>query len=584
MPKKSLILELILPIPVLLIVAIGAAWILVPSLVAENARNDAIRSGTQIANQFKTIRGYYTKNVIKKVVADGNLKPSFNHETEPNGVPLPATFIHDMSALLAREDTSITLFSEYPFPLRRGRQLDDFQREAWEFLVREPEQVFSRRERRDGKEVVRIAVADKMVAQACVDCHNSHQQSPKLDWKLGDVRGVLEVDTVIDAQLAAGAEVANKIVMFAAIGGLLLLIAAVVVGRRVARPLKSMTDVMGRLAAGDHNTEIPGMSRRDEIGSMANAVDVFKKNAIENKRLQEEADKLRQAEIAAEERRKQEMLELAGRFEQEVLSIASGVGSAASQMRSAAESMSETAGTTSEQAREASSATERATANVQTVASASEELSTSVQEISQRVNQAADVANKATEKVDGTNETVAGLAEAADKIGEVVDLITDIAEQTNLLALNATIEAARAGAAGKGFAVVASEVKSLASQTAKATDEIAGQIGGIQQATSGSAKAIDDIARTVRSISEISATIAAAVDEQNAATGEISRNIQEAATGTQSVSDSIAKVSAATGQTGESAKQVLASATQLTDQARALQAEVHNFLGEIRAA
>ncbi|MCG8693046.1 MAG: methyl-accepting chemotaxis protein, partial [Minwuiales bacterium] len=490
----------------------------------------------------------------------------------------------DMSALLAREDTSITLFSEYPFPLRRGRQLDDFQREAWEFLVREPEQVFSRRERRDGKEGVRIAVADKMVAQACVDCHNSHQQSPKLDWKLGDVRGVLEVDTVIDAQLAAGAEVANKIVMFAAIGGLLLLIAAVVVGRRVARPLKSMTDVMGRLAAGDHNTEIPGMSRRDEIGSMANAVDVFKKNAIENKRLQEEADKLRQAEIAAEERRKQEMLELAGRFEQEVLSIASGVGSAASQMRSAAESMSETAGTTSEQAREASSATERATANVQTVASASEELSTSVQEISQRVNQAADVANKATEKVDGTNETVAGLAEAADKIGEVVDLITDIAEQTNLLALNATIEAARAGAAGKGFAVVASEVKSLASQTAKATDEIAGQIGGIQQATSGSAKAIDDIARTVRSISEISATIAAAVDEQNAATGEISRNIQEAATGTQSVSDSIAKVSAATGQTGESAKQVLASATQLTDQARALQAEVHNFLGEIRAA
>ena len=149
----------------------------------------------------------------------------------------------------------------------------------------------------------------------------------------------------------------------------------------------------------------------------------------------------------------------------------------------------------------------------------------------------------------------AGLAKAADKIGEVVDLITDIAEQTNLLALNATIEAARAGAAGKGFAVVASEVKSLASQTAKATDEIAGQIGGIQQATSGSAKAIDDIARTVRSISEISATIAAAVDEQNAATGEISRNIQEAATGTQSVSDSIAKVSAATGQTGESAKQ-----------------------------
>ena len=202
--RRSIVWKLVLPVPIALLVGIVAVFIFVPSMVASNVRSDAVRSAEQMANQFKTIRAYYTNNVIKKVVANGSLKPSFNHKDESNGVPLPATFIHDMSELLAKEDVSIRLYSPFPFPNRGDRQLDAFQSAAWEALKANPEQPFVREEAVGGTEVVRVAVADRMVADACVSCHNSHPQSPKVDWQRGDVRGVLEIVTSVEKQLAAG--------------------------------------------------------------------------------------------------------------------------------------------------------------------------------------------------------------------------------------------------------------------------------------------------------------------------------------------------------------------------------------------
>ena len=276
--------------------------------------------------------------------------------------------------------------------------------------------------------------------------------------------------------------------------------------------------------------------------------------------------------------------DLADDLESKVKGVVDTVASASTEMQSTAESMTATAEQTSNQATAAASAAEETTTNVQTVASAAEEMSNSISEIGRQVDQSSDIAGKAVEEAERTNETVQSMAAAAQKIGEVVKLISDIAEQTNLLALNATIEAARAGDAGKGFAVVAAEVKSLANQTAKATEDIAGQIGAMQSVTGEAATAINTIGETIKEISEIGTTISAAVEEQRAATQEIARNVQQAAQGTGEVSANIASVNQAATEAGESARHVLSASGELATQSEMLRGEVDGFVQQIRAA
>ncbi len=281
---------------------------------------------------------------------------------------------------------------------------------------------------------------------------------------------------------------------------------------------------------------------------------------------------------------KEKLNTLADDLDSKVRGIVDTLSSAATEMQSTAESMTATAEQTSNQATAAASAAEETTTNVQTVASAAEEMSNSISEIGRQVDQSSDIAGKAVEEAGRTNETVQSMAETAQKIGEVVKLISDIAEQTNLLALNATIEAARAGDAGKGFAVVAAEVKSLANQTAKATEEIGGQIGAMQSVTNEAAGAINSIGTTIKEIAEISTTISAAVEEQRAATQEIARNVQEAAQGTSEVSANIANVNQAATEAGESARHVLSASGELSTQSETLRGEVDGFVTQIREA
>ena len=354
-----------------------------------------------------------------------------------------------------------------------------------------------------------------------------------------------------------------------------------VVGRAIALPVIGMTGAMERLAQGDTSVEIPATDQKDEIGAMAAAVQVFKENAMAMDRMRAEQD---EAEKRAAAEKKAAMHKLAGDFEAGVGHVVDSVSSAATEMRSAAEAMSAIAEETSSQAITVASTAEQASANVQTVAAASEELGSSIAEISRQVQAQTTMAGDAADAIARSDQQVKSLAEQSQTIGEVVELITSIAEQTNLLALNATIEAARAGDAGKGFAVVASEVKSLANQTAKATEQIAGQIKAIQDQTGSTVEAIGLINAKIRSMTEISAAVASAVEEQNAATAEIGRNAQEAATGTQQVSCSIAGVNEAAQEAGTSANQVLAATGQLSEQAARLSSQVETFIDEVRAA
>jgi methyl-accepting chemotaxis protein len=350
---------------------------------------------------------------------------------------------------------------------------------------------------------------------------------------------------------------------------------------RISRPVVRMGEAMRALASGDTSVAIPGVGRRDEIGQMADTVQVFKDNANEADRLRV-ANERQKAEAEAE--RRASMLKLAGDFETGIKGVVNSVASQATEMQSSAQVMTHTAETATQQATAVAASVEQASANVQTVATSAEELSASVLEIGRQVEQSSKIASQAVSEADRTNTTVEGLNHAAQRIGEVVQLIETIAGQTNLLALNATIEAARAGDAGKGFAVVASEVKSLASQTARATEEIRAQIGEIQGATGQTVEAIRSIGTTIRQMSEIATTIASAVEEQGAATREIASNVHQAAQGTGDIATNIEGVRRAAGDTGAAATQVLSAAGELSRQSETLRHDVDQFLATVRAA
>ncbi|WP_426412347.1 methyl-accepting chemotaxis protein [Bradyrhizobium ganzhouense] len=360
-----------------------------------------------------------------------------------------------------------------------------------------------------------------------------------------------------------------------------LAVVGFLLGRSISKALSGMVDAMTRLARGELSIAVPGIGRKDEIGEMAGAVEVFRTNMTEAERLraeQAEADTRRRAQ------RKADMKRLADDFEGAVGEIIETVSTAATELEASSNTLTHAAERSNGLAASVASASEEASANVQSVSSASEEMTSSISEISRQVQESARVADVAVEQAQRTNARVSELTKAARRIGDVVDLINTIAGQTNLLALNATIEAARAGEAGRGFAVVASEVKALAEQTAKATGEIGQHIGAIQTATEDSVSAIREIGDTIARMSEISSTIAAAVEEQGAATQEISRNIQHAAQGTSDVSANIGEVQRGAGETGAASAQVHSAAQSLSQESNRLKSEVARFLDSVRAA
>ena len=363
---------------------------------------------------------------------------------------------------------------------------------------------------------------------------------------------------------------------FVLIGGVLFF-----VRRKITAPLMHMVAAMTTLSQGDKNITIPEVSSDDEIGQMASAMHVFHENMLQTEKLEASAV---QQKAEAERQRKKAMHDMAIAFEQSVGRIVGTVSASATELQKNATTMTAAAQMTQQQSSMVATATQQTSANVQAVAGATEEMTASSREIGQQMDKASHMAHSAVEEASRTGTVVDGLAQAAQKIGDVVHLIQEIAGQTNLLALNATIEAARAGEAGKGFAVVASEVKSLANQTAKATEEISAQIDGIQQATQSTVSAIKTIGEKIEQISHVSTSIASAVQEQGAATGEISSNVQQAAQGTEEISRSISDVAQAAEQTGAVAGTVLTAADHLAKQAADLRTEVDKFMSSMNAA
>ncbi|MBP2314636.1 methyl-accepting chemotaxis protein [Azospirillum soli] len=428
------------------------------------------------------------------------------------------------------------------------------------------------------------AVAEALAGRSGARETRNHRNADVISaYRSIDVLGIrwaVMAEAELGEVLAPVVELRNRM----ALGGLLLLAAlsagGLMFARGITRPLWAMTEAMRRLAGGDRAVEIPARDRRDEIGAMAAAVQVFKDALIQTDRLRAEEDERR----ARQEEKTRTVEALTARFDAEVSGVVRTVADAAVELEATAQSMRAIADQTSGQAATVAASADQTSDGVNAVAAATEELTASIQEIAARVADSVRITQSAVDEAQRTNTVVEALVHAAAKISAVVGLIENIASQTNLLALNATIEAARAGAAGKGFAVVANEVKSLASQTAKATGEVSSLIGDIQTASDTAVTAVGRIASIIREVDGISAVISAAVEQQGAATAEIAETVQRSAEGARTVTDTIVGVSAAAGKTGTAASEVLTSAQGLARQADALRGEIDRFLGAIRKA
>lgn len=461
--QRSILLRILIPMVVLALVVSVAIGLLVPKRIHENVIQDSILNAEKTVGQFKALRAYYTNNVVAKVKASGALAISYNHHDRQDTIPLPATMIHDLSAILTEQGTAINLYSAFPFPVRNQRKLDAFQQEAWDALNRNPKQVYSREmTNANGEQVVRVAVADTMVADACVACHNKHPESPKTDWKVGDVRGVLEVALPIDAPLARGVTMATLVVGAIALLSVLIIGSFVVIYQRsVARNIATVLTVSERMAAGDLSSRIQ-VTSKDEAGRMLESIQIMQ-------------EKLRM--VIAKVRENAEILS----------SSAAEIGSTSQMISSLASEQNASVEETSTAIDQMGNSIEQNASNAR-----------STDEIAQQTSQVAAEGGEAVKK------TVAAMQEIAKR----TSVIDDISFKTRLLALNAAIEAARAGAAGRGFGVVATEVGTLAQRSQTAAVEIAEYArNGVQLAVAAGKyldKIVPESERTARLVTEIS--------------------------------------------------------------------------------
>ncbi|ESQ79216.1 methyl-accepting chemotaxis protein [Asticcacaulis sp. YBE204] len=421
--------------------------------------------------------------------------------------------------------------------------------------------------------------------QAALEAYISNDLYPAIDPFTGVIDTLTKLQ-VTEAKKSYDVAVSQQNLLFSILAVVVLMNLGIggvgiwIVRRHVIRPINAMTRAMTTLADGQFSVAVPSLGARNEIGDMAKAVEIFKKNGMERVRL----EAAEQTALAQREQRARHIENLVRQFNARTTEIISVVSSAATELEASAHTMTTGAEETSKQSMAVSAASEEASVNVQTVAAAAEEMAATVNEIARQVQTSVGIAAQARDDAVTTSQIVQQLSDGAQKIGDIVKLIGDVASQTNLLALNATIEAARAGAAGRGFAVVANEVKTLAGQTARASGEISQQITEIQTITGAAVTAITQITQTIESLADISTSISAAVEEQSSATQEIARNVQQASMGSLEVTQNITGVTRATEETSVAASQVLGASGELAEQSSALRREVETFVAQIQAA
>ena len=515
---ESIRFKLFLPLAGLGLLAAGALSWWVPLQVQDTVIDQGVKSARNTARQIKSLRGYYTENIVAEVKTNGTLGFGIRHDENPDMLPLPATMIHDLSTLFEKTGTNVELYSKFPYPNRADRELDGFQSRAWDILSEDQDRVLSRLSERNGEQILRVAIADPMSTRACVGCHNTHPKTPKEDWELGDTRGVLEVQKNVTEQLAQGRSIGRMVVLalvsvLGLVGGLLFWFG----NRAIFWPIRRMEKGLETIASGSGDlTQRLDLSGRDEIAEAGAAFNRFMDKIQDQMRYNREQS---------------------------------------NHLASASEELHASAGGLQESAQHQSKRVEDVSGSIREVNDVVQDVANNVSEVSNAAGQVNQQAHNGTQSSRKASEQMESLRSTTENVNQIAATIQNIAKKTDLLALNAAIEAANAGEAGQGFAVVADEVRKLAEQTSQATSEIGeilqkfhSQVDENTATMSELSQVMEEIRQQAESTDQRANQIATAAEELAATMNETTGNLDEIRTSADSVSGSVGEIRQASSQ------------------------------------